>query len=102
MGGINFNNLNNAMGPNWKWTGKTIGDIISFVIPYIFVLAGLGLFIFLIIGGFQLMTSGGDPKAMQSAKGKITNAVIGFIIIFVSYWLVQLMEAILGLKSGII
>ena len=45
------------------------------------------------------MLSGGDPKATESAKQKITNAVIGFVIIFVAYWLVQLLGMVLGIAQ---
>jgi len=88
-------------GPTgFKFGGKetTIGDIISDLLPYIFVLAGLGLFVYLIIGGFELLTSGGDPGKVKSAQGKITGAVIGFVIIFISYWLVRILEIVLGIS----
>lgn len=82
----------------FKFTGGTIGDVINALVPYIFALAGLILFIYLIISGFELLTSAGDPKKMESAKGKITNAVIGFIIIFIAYWLIQILEIIFGIE----
>jgi len=75
----------------------TIGNLISQLLPYIFVIAGLVLFIFLIIGGFGLMTSGGSPEKMKAAQGKITSAVIGFIIIFISYWLMRILEIVFGI-----
>jgi hypothetical protein len=75
-----------------------LGDIISSLIPYIFGLAGLALLLILIWGGFEMMTSAGDPKKMESAKGRLTGAVVGFIIIFAAYWLVQILEVIFGLK----
>lgn len=74
-----------------------LGDIISALLPYLFTLAGLGLFLYLIIAGFGWMTSGGDPKKTQSAKDKLTNALVGFIIIFVAYWLILILEKIFGL-----
>jgi hypothetical protein len=75
-----------------------IGDIISALLPYIFVLAGLTLFILLIIGGFGMLTSGGSPEKMKAAQGKITSAVIGFVIIFISYWLMRILEIIFGIS----
>jgi len=79
-----------------KWA--TIGDIFSDALRYLFIFAGLGVFIFLIYGGLHLMISGGDPTAIAEAKGKITNAIIGFIIIFTSYWLIQIIEVVFGMK----
>ena len=76
-----------------------LGEIVSGLLPYLFAGAGLFLLLYLIFGGFQLMTSAGDPKKMQEAKGKLTNAFVGFIIIFIAYWLVQIVGTILGIEA---
>lgn len=75
-----------------------VGNIIDLVLPYVFIIAGLILLFFLIAGGFQLMTSPGDEKAVASAKAKIANALIGFLLLFVSYWIVQIIQTILGFQ----
>jgi len=75
-----------------------LGDILSRLLPYVYAVAGLMLFIFLIIGGFGYLTSGGDPKKVEMAQGKITHALMGFLIIFLSYWLAQLFEIIFGIQ----
>ncbi|MFZ5365846.1 MAG: hypothetical protein ACOZBZ_00955 [Patescibacteria group bacterium] len=98
---INFDELRQAF-PSGSLPAKgdlKIGDIVSALLPYILVLAGLGLLAYLILGGFQLMTSRGDPKAVESAKGKITGAVIGFLIIFTSFLLVQVLQVVFGLPK---
>jgi len=75
-----------------------IGSLLSQLLPYVLILAGLTLFILLIIGGFGLLTSGGSPEKMKASQGKITSAVIGFVIIFISYWLVKILEIVLGIQ----
>lgn len=77
----------------------TIGQIIAAIIPWIFTIAGMLLLIYLIFGGLQFMVSRGDPKNAQAAKNHITNALIGFIIIFFAYWIVVLLGLILGLQG---
>lgn len=94
---IDFNALEGATG--LKFAGGSIGDIINFLIPYIFVFAGLLLLLYLIYGGFHFIISMGDPKGMQEARGKITGALIGFLIIFLAYWIVQLVGKILGIEG---
>jgi len=74
---------------------------ITIILNYIFPIAGILLLIYLVLGGFQLMFSRGDPKAIEGARGKITNAILGFIIIFVAYWLVSLLAKIFGLETTI-
>lgn len=82
-----------------NWSSLTIGGVISLVLPYIFVLAGLALLLMLIFGGFQLMTSAGDPKGMEAGKNRVMYAIIGFLIIFASFWLVQILQVIFGLPK---
>ena len=78
-------------------SGTTIGNIIALLIPYIFYLAGFVLLLYLVYGGFQYLTSLGNPEAVAHAKGNLTNAIVGFIIIFVAYWIVQVVATVLGL-----
>lgn len=101
---IDFNKLRgvfpgnpNPHGLNLKDPNLTVGGIVSALLPYLFTIAGLILLIYLILGGIGLMTSGGDPKAVDSAKGKITNGLVGFLVIFVAYWLIKILQTILGL-----
>lgn len=76
-----------------------LGTLIGNLLPYIFGAAGIALLIYLVLGGLQLMTSRGDPKAMQGAQAKITNALIGFVIIIIAFFVVQLFGQLLGLQS---
>ena len=79
--------------------GLSLGAIVSGLLPFIFVGAGLLLLLFLVIGGFGLLTSRGDPKAVEAAKGRITFALAGFIVIFVSYWIMQIIGRVLGIQA---
>ena len=76
-----------------------IGNVIGAILPYIFGAAGIALLVYLVIGGLQMMTSRGDPKAMQSAQAKITNATIGFVIVIFAYFLVALIGKIFGIGA---
>lgn len=75
----------------------SLGELISNVLPYVFGIAGILLLVYLVLGGLQLMTSRGDPKAMQGAQAKISNALLGFIIVFAAYWIVGLIGRMLNL-----
>jgi Type IV secretion system pilin len=58
--------------------------------------AGIVLFILLIVGGFKYITSGGDPKAIEGAKKTLTSAILGLVLILVSYLILVLISAITG------
>lgn len=75
-----------------------IGSIISKLLPYIYVVAGLILLLMLISGGFTLMTSAGNPDKSKAGYGRISAALIGFLIIFVSYLVAIIVEDVLGVK----
>jgi hypothetical protein len=76
---------------------ETIADLINPLLNYVFIIAGLLLFGYLLLGGFELLTSAGEPEKIKSAQGKLTSALIGFLVIFVSYWLIQILETIFGI-----
>lgn len=43
------------------------------------------LFVMIISGGFKWLTSSGDPKDIENAKGRITYAIMGLGIIIFSW-----------------
>ncbi len=51
------------------------------IINYLLAAGGAVAFIFLVVGGLQYMVSGGDEKAISSAKATITYAVLGLVVI---------------------
>lgn len=73
-------------------------DIINALIPTLFVIAGLVLFGMLIGGGFTIFLSTGNPEKIKQGTGMITNALVGFLIMFAAYWIIQLVEFSLGVK----
>jgi hypothetical protein len=77
----------------------TIGSILSRAIPYIFIFAGVALFLMILTSGFTFLTSAGDAKKLEQGRQRITFAVVGFIIIFAAFWLVQIFGAMFGLDS---
>ncbi len=75
----------------------TLGEIISKATNYVFILAGILLLFLLISGGFQMMVGASNPKTQENASKTVTNAILGFLILFISYWVVQIVETVLGI-----
>jgi len=69
----------------------TLGGIVTTFLPWILGIAGLVLFFYVIWGGFGIMTAKGDPKATASAREHL--------IVFMAYWLVQLVGLIFGIQQ---
>ncbi|HLD27083.1 MAG TPA: hypothetical protein VJB63_03960 [Patescibacteria group bacterium] len=81
---------------------NTLADLINIIVLFIYPFAGILLFIYLVWGGYEYLLSGGNPEKVKGAQGKLTSAIIGFILLFVSYVLVQIIVRIFGLNSGVI
>ena len=60
-----------------------LGKFIAFGINVFILIAGMFLLIYLLLGAFDWITSGGDKEKVQKAQNKITNALIGMVLIFV-------------------
>lgn len=95
-----LNDIEDAIGLSLPSGGgrPTIGAIITSLLPYLFTFGGMILFGMLIWGGFEMLAGASETKAQEAGKQRITAAVIGFILLFASYWMAQLMEIIFGIK----
>lgn len=80
-------------------TSMTLGEIISNILPNIYILAGVILFFLLVGGGLMFIVGTGQENPEGAAKGgkAITAALIGFLIIFASYWIIQIIKIITGI-----
>jgi hypothetical protein len=61
-------------------------------------LAGIALFVMILIGGFRYITSGGNPEAAAGARRTITYSVIGLIIVAGAYLVLVIIEELTGAK----
>ena len=88
-----------GVGTGVKTLG-TLGNIISNILPNIYIFAGVVLFILLIFGGLTVIINAGkdDPEATAKGQKAITAAVIGFLIIFCSYWIIRIIEVVTGVN----
>lgn len=58
--------------------------------------AGVALFVMLLIGGFTFLFSGGDQKKLDQAKGTLTTAVVGLVIIVSAYLVLKTIQVFTG------
>jgi hypothetical protein len=72
--------------------------IVQIVLNYAIRLAGIAVFIMLIIGGFKYLTSGGDPKAKEAAQKTITYAIFGLALLLGSWLILLFINEFTGLN----
>lgn len=91
---------NKALRPSIQNLSGT--EFLNLMLPHLIGLAliiGIVIFLFiLLIGAIQWITSGGDKAGIESARGKITNAFIGIIILLAVFVLIKLVEDFFGIN----
>ena len=66
-----------------------IRDSVNNVIQFTITLGTIFATLIIIWAGFKLVTSAGNPSAMQSAKKIITNVLIGFVLLLTAFLIVN-------------
>lgn len=59
-------------------------------------LVGVAVFIMFVVGGFSFLFSGGDQKKLEKARGTLTNAIIGVVVIIAAYLILLTIRALTG------
>ncbi len=77
---------------------ENIGSLISAAVGVLLILSALLAFFYLILGGIQWITSGGDKAAMEAARNKITHAIVGLIVVGAAWAIMMLVQNFLGVS----
>ncbi|MAG60110.1 hypothetical protein CMO96_04990 [Candidatus Woesebacteria bacterium] len=72
---------------------------ISRIIGVLTVVAILWFVFQIIIGAYGWISAGGDAKSVEAARSRITNAVIGLIVVFVALIFVSVIGFLLGIGN---
>lgn len=78
-----------------------IGKLITSGVNVLLIVAGILVFVFLVWGGIQWLTSGGDKNSVEQARNRITHALIGLAIIAAAWALSMLITNFFGLDAGL-
>jgi len=86
-----YDKLNSDIGLT---TGSSLGSIVNSFLPTMLQLAGLILFGMLVMGGFTMLAGAADKESQEKGKKMITSALVGFFVIFLAYWIAQILQVI--------
>ena len=81
--------------PNQLVDFRNFGQLMAKFIDILLYFAGAVAVVFLVIGGYQYVTSRGNEEAMEKAKKTITAAIIGIVIIIMAFAIVQIVNTFL-------
>ncbi len=71
-----------------KTTDWSMNVLLGKVTNWVFIIAGIVAFFYLIYSGFIYLTAGGNPDAAKKGQQGILNAIIGVVIITLAYGIV--------------
>ena len=77
---------------------EVLSNVIGTAISIAFFIAVLVALFYLIWGGIKWILSGGDKGAVETARGTIIAAVIGLIVTFAAYFILNLVLTFFGLS----
>ncbi len=76
---------------------EDLGKLISNAAGVALVIAAILVFVFLVWGGIQWITSGGDKGKTEEARNRITAALVGLAIVAAAWAIVQLVSTFFGI-----
>ncbi len=88
-----------------NWPGLEQGDVATFqsleglfssLVRGLTALIGVAIFVMFVVGGFNFLFSGGDQKKLEKARGTLTNAVIGVVVIVSAYLILRTIQVLTG------
>lgn len=77
-----------------------IASLLNILVKNFMIISFLMLFAIIIGGGFMVIRNAGsgDAQATENGKKALTAAIIGAVLIFSAYWIVQIVAFITGMK----
>lgn len=75
-----------------------LGLLLSRALILIFFFAAILTFIFIVIGGLQWITAGGDKVAAQAARDRITAAIVGLVIVVAAFAITWIITRAFGIN----
>lgn len=78
---------------------NTLGGALGILIVPAFSIAATAVVIYFIIGAIRYLISAGDKNATSEARGMITHAIIGFILLMMMFLFFQFLPEFFGLDG---
>ena len=92
-----FGGINNPYENEYGTVGG-LGTFINNIVQMAMTIGGLIFFGLLVYGGIQYLTSGGNEDAVESAQNTLTYAILGLVIIAAAWFIVKILETVLGIQ----
>ena len=73
--------------------------LVNLIVRNMFVVGGVVLFLLIFYAGFKYVSQG--KKGMEEAKNIFKSILIGTVLLFCAYWIVQIVQLLTGVDIGL-
>ena len=77
-------------------SASNVTELIAVIIRVLLLIGGAVAVLFVIIGGYQYLTSGGNEEQAEKGRKTVTNAIIGVVVVVLSYTIVNVLVGTLS------
>jgi hypothetical protein len=74
------------------------GSLINNVLPNIYIAGGIIIFFMILFGGFTIIAGASNKDKIADGTKMITSAIIGAMVLFGSYWIIQIIQVVTGVS----
>lgn len=74
-----------------------LGTFVSKVFSAVIIVAGIASFAYMVYGGIQWVSSGGEKDKIEGARNKITQAIVGLGIVASAWAIYKLVDYFFGI-----
>jgi hypothetical protein len=79
-------------------TIRGVGDLVANILVVLLPLAGLLVAVMVVVGGFQLITAGGEKEGIAKAKNTFTYAIFGLVIAIAGWFILLFVKDFTGIE----
>lgn len=87
--------IKSGIGQNAQAEG-IVQTILVNVVSLFFAVGGIGVVVYFVWGAVDWIMSGGDKEKVSNARKKMTNAIIGLVLLSLSYVIISLVGQVVG------
>lgn len=73
------------------------GQLVSLFLSNSIIIAGIILLFIIVFSGYSIINAHGDPQKMKATMHSVTWAVVGFLIVFATYFIIQIIGSVTGI-----
>ena len=94
--GLNNSGLRSYFGFSGLNSASSLSQLIVGIVNIMLLFAGSIAVIFVIVGGYQYVTSGGNEEQAEKGRKTLVNAIIGIVIIVLAYVVINVISNLVG------